>query len=284
VAARYALEHFYYGQVVKDGTPAGEPRLLAASKGVNLTQLPDIVGVASLPPLGDVPLGSWGIVHGFNGTFYFVQSQINSAGAAMLHLAAAPPELMRALGGNIRLLAGLLQSAMPVYEKPGATLPPLSMPIVQPPDEASQADAMLMLMTCAQNRLGVIESLLAALIHGVQLVILNAPPDPFKRTALIEGLLALLPSSARFGVTFALHTVDSTRVDTQIRYLADAEPPEGAALFHWPDAKVTGRVVSDNYSRFMVSQLRLDTSLVLEQTNAMTPVAAWRISCGETLA
>ncbi|MFN8562650.1 MAG: hypothetical protein U0703_13770, partial [Anaerolineae bacterium] len=48
-------------------------------------------------------------------------------------------------------------------------------------------------------------------------------------------------------------------------------------------ARVEGTVAEDGYARFIRSQLRLDTRLVIDQTTALTAVAAWRIKRGDTL-
>ena len=59
--------------------------------------------------------------------------------------------------------------------------------------------------------------------------------------------------------------------------------PTDALVYLWDEAKVEGVQVEDEYARFIRSQLRLDTGLVIEQTTALTAVAAWRIRCGDSL-
>jgi hypothetical protein len=100
----------------------------------------------------------------------------------------------------------------------------------------------------------------------------------------IQGLLALLPPSARFGVTFATHTVPSTQTDAQIRFHSGGKLSRETLVYDRRSGNMAGKAVEDQYSRFIVSQLRLDAQLVSQQTRALTAVAAWRIKRGEGLA
>ncbi|MFO7321648.1 MAG: hypothetical protein DIU68_007955 [Chloroflexota bacterium] len=284
-AAGYLLEHFYYGQSVELGAPQKALKLLALSPGLQPGDLPDIVRAAPMPPMPSVPLGAWGVVRVRPTHFVFVQSQLNRAGAAVMHYVILPADLLRGLGGNLRAIMHLLQTEMPVFDGKVARLEPVSIPEVGPPGVTAQVDAMLALMSCTRQRLDVIEQLLAAIVEGVPLIIHNAPPNPAQRTALVEGLLALLPPSARFGVTFAMHALRGTRLDAHIRFLSgqDVSAP-GTLVYDWADGRVIGEHLSNDYSRFIMSQFRLDPELVLEQTELLTPVAAWRIKQGDSLA
>ena len=85
-------------------------------------------------------------------------------------------------------------------------------------------------------------------------------------------------------MTFATHTLPSTRVDAQIRFYTDDPPPSNTLIYHWNEARIDGHIAEDEYARFIRSQLRLDTALVVEQTTELTAVAAWRIKRGDSLA
>ena len=50
-SVNYALEHFYYGQLTRDGKPEGDLQLLAQSPGVGADQIAEAIKVALLPPL-----------------------------------------------------------------------------------------------------------------------------------------------------------------------------------------------------------------------------------------
>ena len=282
--ATYALEHFYYGQLFYQGKPQGELRLLASSPGVKPEHVTEAMQEARVPPMPGASTGSWALVRGQTIPFLMVQAQIGSRGQAMRHIVLVPVDVLRSLGGNLKALTKLVEVQMPVYEQVGHTIPLLQLAQAGLPDAASQETSMLSLMTATSDRLDVIEALLAAIIQGVQIIVRNAPADLAQRVSFIEGLLALLPPPARFGVTFATHTLPSTRVDAQIRFFSDDPTPPNTLIYVWDEARVEGRIVEDEYSRFIRSQLRLDTGLVIQQTTALTAVAAWRIKRGDTLA
>lgn len=282
-AVGYPLEHFYYGQVVQQGQAGGELRPLAASSGVSTGDMTEIVRAALLPPLQGVPLGAWGIVRGPNQNFVFIQSQLNKFGAVMLHLVLVPGDVLRALGGNIRVVMRLLQPELPAYSAAGERLQPVVLPDAGPPGPAAQVDAMLALMSCTRERLDIVEQLLAAVVRGIPLIISNAPTNPVQRAALVEGLLVLLPQPARYSVTFAMHSLPTSRVDAQIRFLTNGTPPDGALVYDWAAGRILTAKLTNDYSRFIVSQFRLDPELVTEQTSALTPIAGWRLKQGDTL-
>ena len=282
--ATYALEHFYYGQLFYQGKPQGELRLLASSPNVKTDHVEEAAKEAAIPPMPGAPNGSWSLVRGQSTPFLVVQAQIGTRGQTMRHVVLMPVEILRSLGGNLTALATLVETQMPAYEQVGATIPMLQLAQAGIPDAEAQETSMLALMTATRDRLDVIENLLAAIIQGVQVIVKGAPPDLTQRIGFIEGLLALLPPPARFGVTFATHTLPSTRVDAQIRFYTDDPPPPNTLIYHWNEARIEGRIAEDEYARFIRSQLRLDTALVVEQTTELTAVAAWRIKRGDSLA
>src|SRR5690606_8418155 len=109
-----------------------------------------------------------------------------------------------------------------------------------PPEAEAQIEHILELMNFTRNRTDVIESLLSAVVGGVQMIVVGAPHALKPRVDFIKGLLALLPPPARFGVTFATHTELDTPVDAQIRFVENEQPPAETLVFNWPDAQVSG--------------------------------------------
>ncbi len=285
-SAKFLLEHFYYGQIVSHGKPDGNPRLLAASPGVS----PELAALAVervvLPPLIRAHKGAWALVRGRDKQipFLLIQSQQGGAGQTISHYIFAQPDALRAMGGNLKALSAVVQDQLPIFEKAGAAVPLLELPQGEPPTIEAQIDDLLDLMTYTANKTSIIESLLAAIVQGVQLIIQGAPDDLNMRVSFIEGLLALLPPSARFGVTFTTHSLPTTEIDTQIRFYSDDAAPTGTVIYNWADARVTGEEISDDYSRFIISQLRLDAELVSKQTAALTHIAGWRLNRGDKLA
>lgn len=280
----YELEHFYYGQLVHNGKPDGDLRLLASSSGVRADMAAEVVKQALIPPLKNVPDGSWALIRGKKIPFIMAQSQVGNAGQTMAHFVLMPTDMLRALGGNLDVMMGLIEQQMRVFDRLGSTLPPVLLPQVGPPVKEAQIDHILDLMTATKNSLDVIEQVLSAIVRGVQIVVQGAPHDLRTRTSFIKGLLALLPPPARFGVTFTTHSVASTKVDAQIRFYSEDTAPNDTLVYNWPEARLEGKRIEDVYSRFIISQLRLDAELVSQQTQILTPVAAWRIKRGDSLA
>src|SRR5690606_14900856 len=230
-SASYQLEHFYYGPFVRAGQPEGDPRLLAHSAGIKQELAEEIVAQAILPPLDTVPDGAWAIVRGKVVPFVMIQAQRGAAGQVMRHYVVMQSDVLRALGGNLDVLRGLIEIDMPVYDRLGDRPPPLALPQAGPPSDEAQIDHILELMTITHNRLDEIEALLAAVVAGVQIIVQGAPPELDARLNLVKGLLALLPPPARFGVTFTTHSEPDTHVDAQIRYLSGDAPPPDTLVF-----------------------------------------------------
>ena len=129
-AVGYTLEHFYYGQFVRQGKPEGELRLLASSAGIKQDDANEIIRSALLPPLNGSPIGSWGIVRGKIAPFVFVQSHLTPNGGAMLHVLDHSHRLKRRLltamlvCAAITLVAGLvLTMFLHRAPRPAATPP-----------------------------------------------------------------------------------------------------------------------------------------------------------------
>lgn len=284
----YSLEHFYYGQLVHHGQAIGDMRVLARSEGITDDRVAEALRYALIPPLPEAPSVSWAVIRARQAPYFIVQAQQGEHGQTTLHFIQLPGDLWRELGGNLRALLPLIKDQLPVYNQLGDTLVPIILPQYNPADSEQQVDDMLDLMTYTRNQTNTIQSLLSAIVQGIPLVVRNAPQDPATRTAFVQGLLTLLPRSTRHGVTFAMYLGAGARVAVQIRFSED-EPPRGVARYDWSTRQLNapaqfGDTLTDDYSRYIISQLRLDTSLVVEQTESLTPVAAWRLRQGDTLA
>lgn len=288
-AAKFLLEHFYYGQLVHHGQPTGADRLLAYSAGMSTDLAALAVERAPVPPMPGLSAGTWAIIRTRERQlpFLMAQSQIGAAGERIAHYVVFPSDALRAIGGNLSALLPLAVDRLPVFEQLGDRLPPVEVAAPPPLTNARQIDDILDLMTAARNRFDAIESLLAAIVQGVQLAVIGAPVDLRQRVSFVEGLLALLPPSARFGVTFITHSEPGLDLNTQIRFYADGTPPAAipnAVVFDWGAGTLGGESVSDDYSRFVTSLLRLDADMVIRRTAALTGIAGWRIQQGDRLA
>ena len=270
--------------MARNGRPYGEARLLAYSAGVKPDDALELVQQAALPPLNGVREGAWGLLRGRTFPFLLAQAGRGAAGQEMLHVVLMPSEVLRGLGGNLDALMLLIDAPLPSYDRLGDRLPPLLLSAAGPPEPRAQIDHILEMMTATRNQIDVIRALLAAIVQGVPVVVQGAPRELAARMTLVKGLLALLPPPARFGVTFATHALPTTRLDAHIRFYSDDTPPAESLVYNWPGTYLSGRVVDDDYSDFIISQLRLDAEAVLRRTQALTAVAQWRIRRGDKLA
>jgi hypothetical protein len=284
VSAKYPLEHFYYGQTVRDNKPEGTLRLLVATSGVTPQTVTAAVERITLPPLAQTPNGAWALVRGNRQLpFLLVQSQMGKAGQIISHYILMPPDVLRAMGGNIRALMSLVHEEIPTHVEDGKKLFPVTLEAPEPETAEQQIDDMLSFMDMTKNRMDVMEKLLAAIVQGVQVIVQDAPQDLKQRVEFIEGILSLLPASVRFAVTFTTHSLPTTDIDAQIRFYEDETPPTGTLIYNWQTGRVTGETPEDEYSRFIMGQLRLDTDVVVQRTRTMTPMAGWRMKQGDKL-
>ena len=285
-AARgFAVERFYFGQITMGRRPTGELRLLAGTRGIRPELAEAIVREAYLPaPDHQDDIGGLALLRGRTAPFVFVQTIMMGGDEPFRYYVILPQDVLRSLSGNLRALLALAQRTFPTYEVTGQPLQPL---IIQPADTPPtdlQEQAMLNLMTIMRDRLDAIESLLSAVIQGIPVIVRGAPPELPKRIALIEGVLSLLPPPTRYGVTFASCAYSNSPVDAQIRFVSDDGPvPPEALSYTWGDPHTSGASPRSDYARFIKSQLRLDTRHVIERTQALTPVAGWRLKRGDSI-
>ena len=283
---RYVLKHFFYGQFVKEGKPGGDLRLLAKTQGLSDEEIAEAIQLAFVPPMKGVADGSWTVVRGKKQVpFALVEAEFGEANQPMLHFILLPIQMLRALGGNLQQLAPLVAGKMPSYDSVGNALKPLVMSNLHAPQDGDEVNTILDLMTFTKNRLNIMEGILAAVVQGMPLVIRDAPEIPKDRVTFIQGLLCLLPPSVRFAVTFATHTLPTTKIDVQVRFISgEGADPDGALVYNWKSGKLEGKPPEDGYSHFIISQLRLDAEGVVKQTRRLTNIANWRVRRGDRLA
>lgn len=280
----YPLEHFYYGQLVHRGQPSGELRVLAKSAGISDDMVAACVRSALIPPMPESPDGSWALLRVGRGLpMFFVQAQMGSAGQMMLHYFAIPLDFARLLAGDTAALQSLVRNQMPTYDQLGEPLIPVTLTASLPRSMDAQVDELLNLMTYTKNKTRNIQVMLSTIVQGRTLIITGAPSDTEMRAGLIAGLITLLPSSTRYGVTFATHIDRQSRAKPQIVF-GDIPLTEDAIGYDWRSGTLSSSDISDEYSKFIVSQLRLDAEMALQQAEALTPVAGWRVQMGSPLA
>lgn len=279
----FSLEHFYYGQLVHHGNPQDNMRLLAKSAQVTDEQIAEAIRYALASPTDILEQGSWTLVRGRRTPFFLVQSQKGSSGQVIIHYIVMPSDVLRSMTGNVKAMSQLIQDKLPLYNQLGDELVPLTLTTPSSISTSDQVDDLLDLMTYSKNKMNIIEQLLSSVVKGNQLVIINAPQEQDTRINFIQGLLSLLPSSTRYGVTFATASDGKTQMNLQVRFVDENKTPSDAVIYDWNSGKLEGDTSKDEYSRFIISQFRLDAELVIQQTEALTPIAGWRFRNGDSL-
>lgn len=280
-AGRSVLEHFYVGKPT-GGSSKANVQTIAQSANVTAEAITRLTERYGLDRAASIPSFSL-LRDSQGGGFFAVHIMRGPNGQPMGHYILIPSEILRALHGNLRALTSLLDTTAPVIPAKMNTLQPLVTGALNPLTVEQQTEDILDALTVAQNKMDTVEQMLAAIVQGVRLIIQNAPQDLNARLKLVEGLLALLPPSVRFAVTF---TSDSTRhndVDCQISFAREEVNAPEVVRFDWVSGQIFGMPLKDDYARFIISQLRLDTSMVIERTTAMTPAAGWYLSQGHRL-
>lgn len=279
----FPLEHFYYGQLVHRGKPQKDMRLLAKSAQITDEQIAEAVRHALVSASTVLPEGTWALVRGRRTPFFLVQSQTGNSGQHIFHFIVAPPDVLRTMAGNIKPLMSIIQPQLPVYDRLGDELVPITLTESGSNATEQQVEDLLDLMTYSKNKMSIIENLLSAVVNGLTLVITNAPPELDLRIGFIQGILTLLPSSTRYGVTFATSGDSQSQVNLQIQFQDEGAPQNGTVVYNWESGEFRGDVPQDDYSHFIISQFRLDTELVIQQTESLTPIAGWRFRNGDSL-
>ncbi|MBC8097815.1 MAG: hypothetical protein H7Y11_00095, partial [Armatimonadetes bacterium] len=209
------FEHFYYGQPAADYQAPQRTGLLAASAGITPELAAATVERVTLPlPPFTANHRAWALVRGSRQQpFVMVQVQRSASGQSVAHYSLLPSDLLRTVGGNLRELLKLLDTELPAFGDGVKSLPLLSITPPQPESDDQQTEDILDLMSVVNNRVEVMESLLAAIVRNVPIVVVNAPEEFKARVDFMAGLLALLPFSVRYAVTFATYSTDANDVD-----------------------------------------------------------------------
>ncbi|MGB1286416.1 MAG: hypothetical protein ACPG7F_07790 [Aggregatilineales bacterium] len=279
------LEHFYYGKLIHRNVPAGNPRVLAKSDALTDTQIQSALQNACLTTDETLEGGAWAVVRGDKTVpFILVHAQMMAAGCVYRHFVLLPPALLRELQGNLKVLEQILDDEMPVYQMLGDAQDAIHFEIPATPPVDDQVDELLEMMSFAGNNMGKLESLLAAMVNGTTLMIVNAPPVRQERTEVVQGLLTLLPASTRFSMMFATTDDGHNTFNAGILFVEEIPDDDSALIYDAKSRTISGEKGKNDYARFIISQLRLDVELAIQQTEALTPTAGWRFKNGYKLA
>lgn len=283
----FQLQRFYFG-LLKNSPQANKPLVLARSAAITPAQISECLTLARLEApakavSAEMP-SAFALFRGQSIDYILSFAQINAAGLPQLQYILLDAAVMAWVGGNFSPFMGLAHAEMPLFDSPRDNLAPFTLANPQPADADTQSDWMLDLLLYCQDNARAVEGILTALIQGQNIAILNAPPSLETRLRFIQGLVSLLPIPARVVLTFATHVVKAENSAAQIKFMTNATPPEGHVIYDWESAELTPKNYDrHDYARFMISQLQLDPSQVIEQAENLARTASWRAIRKENL-
>jgi hypothetical protein len=279
----------YFGTLISDdGRVSPTPGVIARTGAITPAHVAECLRVARLaPPLpGDTSSempGAFGVFRGESVDIVLAKAQRNDAGYPQLLFILTPLAAMRALEGNVSAFESLALMEMPSFSTIRRNLVPFDLLKPAPGTPEEQADLLIELLMICQDSYKTLEGLLSTLIEGQPLAIVNSPVSTSKRLRFVQALLALLPVPARITATFATYVNAPQASPAQIKFLSSYAVPEQHVVFDWDHAKLLTSVPKHSYSSYILRQLRLDPSLVVQQTQEMARTAVWRTMHREDL-
>jgi hypothetical protein len=284
----FQLQRFYFGVMVKGGQPQGAPTVLSCTPAVSKDQIDECLRICRLePPLpaqvSDDMSAAIGLYRGDTIDYVLAISRVTSAGLPQLLFLLLESGLVRQLGGNLNPFIGLAHAEMPLFDSQ-RPLKALNLDNPKTLDKTDQTEAMQELLVYCQDNMKAVEGLLTALIQAQNVAVLNAPASIEKRLTFLKGLLSMLPLPARVILTFATNVVKPEHSAAQVKFMASDEAPPEHIIFNWENGTLFPAAHENHdYARFIVSQLRLDPSKVIEQTELLSRTAVWRAIRKENL-
>ncbi len=288
-ANNFQLDRLYFGILAEHGAKiSNTPGVIARTPDVTSTHITECLRLAQLAPpppdqCSDQMPGALGLFRGETTDFILAKAQYNDAGLPQLLYILMPATPLRRLGGNVLAFRSLGMMEMPSFASIRQNLVPFELRDPAPMSATEQSDTLLDLLQYSQDSFKNVEGILAGLVQGLPLAIVNSPSSLDQRLRFIEGLLSLLPVPARIGITFATHVQDPALSQAQIKFASHPSNPPGHLVYDWAAGKLLVTPPDDSYSHYMVAQLRLDPSLVVEQTGNLSRTAVWRAMHKENL-
>jgi len=285
----FHLERFYFGNLLLPGNrPSANPGIVARTPGITPELAAEWLRLAALlPPLrseatAEMP-GSLGLFRGAGDSFALVKAQRNDAGLPQLLFVLTPRQALDALGGNVLAFRSLALMEMPSFSAMRTDLQPFVLHCPPLPDEDARTAAINALLSACGDSFAAVEGLLAALIERWPVAIVNSPASAEQRLNFLWGLLSLLPAPARTEITFALHASDPMVTRGDIKFLSQRTTPPQHVVFDWKNAALLTPAVAHPYSHYIVSQLRLDPGLAVEEIDRLATAVAWHARRSDSL-
>jgi hypothetical protein len=286
VADIFKLSRAYFGHLVdsqkRTSATAG---VIARTPDITPAQIAECVRLARLPPpfsTAEMP-GALGLFRGETIDYILTKAQYSDAGHPQVLYILTPAAPLRLLGGNVVALRSLAMMEMPSFDIARTNLVPYELRDPRPPSPEEQTDALLNLLLYCNDSFSNVEGILAGLIQGWPLAIVNSPPSLEKRLQYLQGLLCLLPIPARVGITFATNVTDAQMGQVQVKFMSQHAIPPQHLVYDWGGGTLLTPAPEDSYSHYIVAQLRLDASLVVEKTSQLSRTTVWRAMHRENL-
>lgn len=287
----FQLERFYFGNlIIDDARTSSTTGVVARTPDISPEQVNECVRLAQLrPPLvaeiaDDMP-GALGLFRGSSKTsdFILAKAQPNTQGIPQVLYILMPVSVLRQLGGNVLTFRSLGMMEMPAFSTVKPDLHTYDIRRAVPPTADEQTDALYDLLLYCKDSFDTVAGLLSGIVQGWPLAIVNSPPVLEKRLQFLQGLLSLLPTPARIGITFATHVIDFEKMQTQIKFATQHAIPPKHIVFDWGSSTLLTQTPEDAYSRYIISQLELDAAVVVQETERMARTAVWRAMHREDL-
>jgi hypothetical protein len=272
------LERLY---ATSKGQPDTPYTMAARSPGASPDQLAEFRRLANLlPPMpaqrNDAMPGALGLFRAESVDYVMVKAHQGQTGLHFLYL-MLPAPYVRQLGGNIRAFESWAKEPITTFNTVREDLPPFQFEGMDAADFDTQTDDLLTLISYCKNNLKTVGGLLAGLVQAMGVAVINAPLSLSERITFTQGLLTLLPRPVRANITWATSVIDPSQTNAQIKFLAWDVRPARHLIFDWTSGKLLNEAQEDHYANYIMAQLRLDTSLVIEQTMMLERTAIWRM-------
>ncbi len=291
VLSEFQFEQFYFGNLIVDqDRTSATTGVVARTPNVTPAHATECVKLAKLRPpmpsaISDEMPSALGLFRGSSTSadFILAKAQCNRAGTPQVLFLLVPVSELRKLGGNVLVWHALGMAEMPTYTRVDKALEPFTLRDAGPPDVEMQTEALMDLLLYCQDSFSTIEGILAAVVQGWPLAIINSPAVLRKRLQFLQGLLSLLPTPARTGITFATHVSDFKTGQAQVKFASHHEIPDKHVVFDWAQGKLLTPAPQDPYSHYILAQLRLDPTLAIQETERLARTAIWRATHRENL-
>ncbi len=267
-------------------TPNGA-QVLARSAGIRPDHVVECRRAAYLLPpppaerINTMP-AALGLFRGETIDYILARAEHRANDIPLVEYLLLPSQMVRGMGGNLRAFSPYMRASVALEQR--VEHPPLAFNSVTPPTAEAQTDDLLALINYCKGSLKTVSGLLAGLVQGMGLVITNAPRSLEQRLTFVQALLTLLPAPARAAITFATNVIDPAQTNPQIKFMTQPVTLDRHLNFDWNTGKLLHEVPEDPYTKFIMAQLRLDTSLVIEATDKLARTAVWRAMRRETMA